>query len=75
MILDDFVAILGAFMRRRPFRPFAIEMMSGNQILILHPESISREGELFHFRSPDSHNHVFTAESVCQLFDAERERH
>ena len=50
-----------AFFRRRPFRPFLIELSSGDRLLISHPETIQRYGELFHFEAPDRRHRIFAA--------------
>ena len=55
--------------RRSPFVKFLVEFTSGQQVLVLHPEAIRREGELYAMRSPDGANLVFAAESVTRLFD------
>jgi hypothetical protein len=43
---DDRERALRALARRRPFRPFLIELHSGDRILVSHPEAVQRYGEL-----------------------------
>jgi hypothetical protein len=50
-----------AFCRRRPFRAFLIEFVSGNQLLVRHPEVIRQAGELFVARSADGGFMTFAA--------------
>lgn len=58
-----------AFCRRRPFRAFLIEFVSGTQMLIRHPEVIREAGEFYVARSPDGGFVTFAAESVSRLLD------
>ena len=57
------------FARRRRFRPFWLEFLSGDRLKATHPEAVRRVGELFAFRSPDGAYRLFAADSVCQLLD------
>jgi hypothetical protein len=65
----DLGRALRALARRRPFRPFLIEFHSGDRILVSHPESIYRHGELFVHLGPDRSQRIFAGPSVCQLID------
>jgi hypothetical protein len=65
----DLERALQAFARRRPFRPFLIELQSGDRFLISHPEAVARYGELFLYRGADRGQRVFAGASVCQLLD------
>ena len=69
MTKDQFDAALRLYGKRRPFKPFLLEFMSGNQILIGHPEAIRNEGIIYTMRRPDGGPMVFAAESVARLFD------
>lgn len=62
-------AVLRSFARRRRFRPFWVELMSGDRIKATHPEAVRRVGELFVYRSADGAFRFFGAESVCQLLE------
>ena len=62
-------AALRFFARRRPFRPFWLELLSGDRIKATHPEAVRLVGALFVDRSPDRALRLFPAESVCQVFD------
>jgi hypothetical protein len=66
---DELLRALRAFNSRRPFRPFIMEFMSGNRVLLSHPESVDRRGGLFLSRSADGVQRLFTAASVCQLLE------
>ena len=69
MTADDLQRMFRALAKRRPFRPFLIELKSGDRILVSHPEAVNRYGELFIHRAPDHTQRVFTGSSVCQLVD------
>jgi hypothetical protein len=64
---DDLDRALRALTRRHPFRPFHIEFISGDRVLVSHPESIDRQGEVFLYRGPDWGHRIFAAVGVCQL--------
>jgi hypothetical protein len=69
MTAEDMERALRALARRRPFRPFLIEMHSGDRIPVAHPEAVQRYGELFLYRGTDRGQRVFAGPSVCQLID------
>jgi hypothetical protein len=69
MTADDLERALRALTRRRPFRPFLIELHSGDRISVAHPEAVDRHGELFLHRGPDRSQRIFAGPSVCQLID------
>jgi hypothetical protein len=66
---DQFDAAYRAFWRRRPFRAFWIEFLSGEQLLVGHPEAVRKEADLYLMRGPDGGYVIFAAESVCRLLD------
>jgi hypothetical protein len=66
---DELAMALRSFERRRPFRPFLIEFVSGDRVVARHPEAVERFGRLYYHRSPDRSERVFVASSVCQLLD------
>jgi hypothetical protein len=69
MTSAQFDRALQAFCVRRPFSNFVVEFMSGNHVLVRHPEAIRRWGDLYTMRLPDGGNIVFPAESVSRLLD------
>ena len=60
---------LRGFAQRRPFRHFLIELESGSDISIVHPEAIRREDDLYVVRLPEGGHVVFAAASVTRLLD------
>ncbi len=69
MTPEQFDAAYQAFCRRKPFRPFLIEFISGSQLLIAHPEAVRQEPQLYVARSPDGGYLLFAAENVSLLLD------
>ncbi len=69
MTLKHFTAALRAFTHRRRFKPFSIELASGDRIYVTHPEAVILRNELWVFTSPNERHHVFESESVIQLLD------
>jgi hypothetical protein len=70
---DEFQLALRAFLQRRPFRPFALQFISGKEIVLPHPEAIDRYGDLFLCRGSDRIRRIFTAASVCQVMEGASE--
>ena len=69
MTTDNFALALRAFARRQPFRPFAIEFVTGAKLVIRHPELVFMRHELFVYMDPAYHYRIFDSSSVCQLLD------
>jgi hypothetical protein len=73
MTSDNIVRGVRALERRRPFRPYLIELVSGDRFLVSHPELIVPDGEMFAYCSPSGRWRLFEADSVCQLLDVPEE--
>jgi len=69
MTKDQLVVSYRAFSRRRPFRSFLIEFISGSQLLIPHPEAVDLESQLCVMRFRDGGHVVFAADSVTRILD------
>lgn len=68
---DTLDLALASFSGRVPFRPFAIELMSGQQIAVRHPEAVAFWEELLMFRTERGHFQLFDPDSVCRLLDTD----
>jgi hypothetical protein len=66
---DQFDAAYRAYCKRRPFRPFFIEFVSGNQLKVTHPEAVFDAEVYYVDRRADSGYEIFAAESVSRLLD------
>lgn len=65
-----FEAILQAHQIRKPFKPFLIELVSGSEILVQHPEAvITHSGAAVYFAT-DGAITLFEASSVSRMVDA-----
>ena len=67
---DELQRALRVFNTRRPFRPFIMEFISGDRVLLSHPEAVDCRGDLFLCRSADGIQRLFTGASICQLLEA-----
>ena len=54
--------------RRRPFRPFTVELVTGERMTVRHPEALRLRKDLAAFVEPDGFRRYFDAASVCQVF-------
>jgi hypothetical protein len=70
-----FQRALVAFTRRKPFLPFQIELISGDQFLIAHPEALRIRGNLILHVVTTGRQRLFEPASVCQLLDKETQPH
>jgi hypothetical protein len=66
---DEFARALRLFGRRRPFKPFLVEFVSGDRVLATHPEAVARFRNLWYYYGPDKTERLFVAANVCQVLD------
>jgi hypothetical protein len=69
VVAETFAQAMRAFARRNPFKPFNVEMASGERILIEHPEAVAYRGGAAVFISPRGEFALFDHESVSQVLD------
>ena len=69
---EGFRQALKSFARRRPFRPFRMEFVTGEEIVVRHPEAADIRGNVVVFIAPNRHLRFFDSFSVCQLLELER---
>lgn len=67
-----FEVALRAFQRRHPFAPFLVEFLSGDRVLVRHPEALRLHGAVCLHISPDRRHRLFDSTSVSQLLDVEQ---
>ena len=68
---ETFDRALPSFARRSPFRPYVIELVSGERIVVRHPEAVAMHDEIAMFRNPRGEFHLFDCSCVCRLHDLE----
>ncbi len=71
MTLPGLSLALRAFVSRRPFQSFLIELHSGDRVRVNHPEAATIVGDVVVYKSPRNQYRVFDSTSVCQLLDIE----
>jgi hypothetical protein len=67
MVAQNFQRALRALVRRAPFRPFTVELVSGDRIEVDHPEALVYRAGVAVYISPEGIPAVFDRESVCQF--------
>jgi hypothetical protein len=71
MQADHFERALRLFTRRKRFKPFTIELVSGDRFVVTHPEAVTLRDELAHYVAPDYTYRRFDAETVCQFLSGD----
>ena len=66
---SHFKQSLRAFVSRRPFKPFEVELDSGARFLVEHPEALAYGGTVAVYISPDGAVKLFDSDGVSQLMD------
>ena len=70
MVAESFARSLQGFHRRRPFRPFSVELANGERAQIDHPEALAFRGSgVAIFIGTDGRFKLLDHESVCSLSD------
>lgn len=64
---QSFESTLRAFLSHRPFRRFAVELMSGTTIIVDHPEAMVLRGGTAVFVDRRGRPAYFDEESVVQI--------
>ena len=67
MEADAFERALRSFARRTPFKPFVVEMVSGTNLLIEHPEALITRGHVAVHIDKDNEITLFDNNSVSKL--------
>ncbi len=69
MTADNFEETLDVLMPRQPFKPFTVELNTGQRIEIDHPRAVSSRGGFAVFTSPGGALIMFDHESVNQIIN------
>ena len=60
---------LRLFVKRQPFKPFVVELVSGDRIVIEHPEAVAMNGDAAFYLNPSGEYAFFDSSTVSQLTD------
>jgi len=66
---QTFERMLTAFSRRRPFKPFVVELVSGAQLTIDHPEALVHRARAAMYIDREGNFTLFDNEGVSRLTD------
>jgi hypothetical protein len=69
MVARTFHRALRAFAQRKPFRPFIVERVSGEQIRVHHPEALAFQGGVAVYITPRGDFELFDHEGVAAVVD------
>ncbi len=72
MTADRFGQLLEEFLSRRPFRPFRVELSTGERFEIDHSGAVSHRDGFAVFVGPGTKIHYFDNDSVVQFIDESR---
>lgn len=67
MTAEPFQTTIRAFQRRTPFRPYIVELVSGDRVQIDHPEALVIRGGVGVFISSTGAPAIFDHEGVSQI--------
>ena len=65
----NFESVLQAFVRRRPFKPFTVELVSGGRFIVDHPEALALRGAVAVYIDSGGRYTLFDNTGVNQLAD------
>jgi len=70
MVAADFEKTLRAFVRRKPIKTFQVELVSGDRIVVDHPEALVFRAGTAIYLNPEGEWTIFDNEGVAQFTDA-----
>jgi hypothetical protein len=74
MTPKNFERTLRAFQRRAPFRPYTVELVSGDRFQVDHPEALVLRDGVAVFIAAGGIPTLFDHEGVCQIVGTETQR-
>ncbi|HEV3002886.1 MAG TPA: hypothetical protein VGX78_00425 [Pirellulales bacterium] len=69
MVSETFAQALRAFARRKPFKPFVVELVNGERVLVEHPEALAFYAGAAVYISPQREFALFDHENVADVRD------
>ena len=67
MVAEHFQTAIRAFQRRSPFKPYVVELVSGERIRVDHPEALVIRGGVAVFVNSEGAPSIFDHEGVSQI--------
>ena len=67
MVAEHFQTTIRAFQRRSPFRPYIVELVSGERVRVDHPEALVVRGGVAVFVNAEGAPSIFDHEGVSQI--------
>ena len=67
MTVDHFQTTIRAFQRRSPFKPYVVELVSGDRVQVDHPEALVIRGGVGVFVNAAGEPAIFDHEGVSQI--------
>ena len=69
MTESSFKQSLRAFVNRRPFKPFEVELVGGDRFVVEHSEALAHSGAAAVYIAPDGAYKLIDSSAVSQLAD------
>lgn len=66
---ENFDRSIRAFRQRKPFKPFLVELASGTQVIVEHPEALAHRGRAAVYINPDGEFTLLDNTMVTRLAD------
>ena len=68
MLAETFSRATRGLRRRKPFRPYTVELFGGDRIVVTHPEALAIYDGLVSYYETDDTQRYFDAASVLQVY-------
>ena len=73
MTTEHFQTTIRAFQRRAPFKPYVVELVSGDRVKVDHPEALVLRAGVGVFVDAKGAPAILDHEGVSQIFEASEE--
>ena len=67
MTKDNFIRLIQSVNRRRPWKPYTLELLSGSRVEVNHPEALQADGELWVCSSTTGLRTVFECSAIVRF--------
>ena len=75
MLAETFAKTIRAFAKREPFRPFVVELVSGNLVQVKHLEALVFGNKTAVYVDPEGDITIFDHQGVARITDVIDHRH